>query len=435
MLARLTSRRNYAKVGVVVALALGTTGVHVAQATPAEEKVRDLIDAARRACKLEPPTSTGVSEYDSGFGGVREVSATVVRKAPAGSSDEVASARWEIRDGKLKPLDPMAGEINRRCGDDPGKPDSAFDWRSLPYFGGYDQAYLYLITSDRWDGADQVTKHMPAATGSQEWGEIGGYIWRGECDPGQDSVRLQRTIFLPGRPFGGLDIRAGVTMADGVLGPAARPVTEVDVLLNGERILKVKKRGFPDDFDEIPARLFRHGANKIVIEAEKRKTGKCNKGRSSRLVGVEFWMYASYVSDLAVWVSGRNRPTYVEATFNLVNKGPSDIPEARFAFTFTIHSSGAKARLFYDGAGECEPPPPYGIYPPTFGISFVCRVPDIERGESKTFTLVIALDLAQNQDYASASLGWTSGISGMRETDVSNQNGSAQVETCRGGCT
>ena len=139
-------------VGVVVALALGATGVHVAQATPAESKVRDLIDAARRACKLEPPASSGVSEYDSGFGGVREVSATVVRKG-VGRPPPTRSrrARWEIRDGKLKPLDPMAGEINRRCGDDPGKPGSPFDWRSLPYFGGYDQAYLYLITSERWD--------------------------------------------------------------------------------------------------------------------------------------------------------------------------------------------------------------------------------------------------------------------------------------------
>ena len=437
MLARLPSRWSYAKVCVTVALALGTTGVQLAQATPAEEKVRDLIDGARRACKLEPPLNSGVSEYDSGFAGVKEVSATFARKGPAGTSDEIVVARWEIRDGKPKPLDPLAGEVNRRCGDDPGKPGSPFEWRSLPYFGGYDQAYLWLITSKRWDGAEQVTKHLPSGTGSQEWGEVGGYIWRGECDPGKDSVRLKRTVFLPGRPYGGTDIRAGVNTLGGVFSPRARPVTELKVLLNGERILKVNKRGDAFDFGEVPARLFRHGANNIVIEAEKRQTGKCNAGRSSTLVGVEFFLYATYASDLAVDVPqhGTSNAFGIDVPFKVVNNGPSDIPEARFAFTFTVHSSGGKAVLSHSGAGDCEPEPPYLIVPPTFGISFACRVRDIERGDSKTFTFRITPGFADGQNYWSASLGWSSGISGMGETDGSNQNGSRTITGCRNGDT
>ena len=446
MLARLRSRLSHATVGVTVALVLGTTGfaatpvagaARVAQDSGAEARVSDLIDAARRACKLEPPRRSGISEYDSGFGGVREVSASVVRKGPAGTSDEVATARWEIRDGKLKPLDPMAGEISRRCGDDPGKPNSPSEWRSLPYFGGYNQAFLFLITSKRWDHADQVTKHLPNQTGSQEWGETGGYIWRGECDPGKDSVRLTRTVFLPGKPYGGTDIRAGVYTLGGVFGPGARPVTEVDVLLNGERILKVKKRGDAFDFGEVPARLFRHGANKVVIEAEKRQTGKCNAGRSSTLVGAEFFLYATYASDLAVEVPqhATSNAFGIDVPFKVVNNGPSDIPEARFAFTFTIHSSGGKAVLQHSGAGDCEPQPPYLIQPPTFGISFVCRVRDIERGDSKPFTFRIVPGFAEGQNYWSASLGWSSGISGMGELDGSNQNGGRTITGCRNGDT
>jgi len=430
-----------ATVGVAVALVLGTTGfaatpiagaARVAQGSAAEAKARNLIDAARRACKLEPPSSTGVSEYDSGFGGVREVSATVVRKGPAGTSDEVASARWEIRDGKLKPLDPMAGEINRRCGDDPGKPGTPFEWRSLPYFGGYDQAYLYLITSKRWDNADQVTKHMPNTTGSQEWGEIGGYIWRGQCDPGRDSVKLRRTVHLPGRPFGGTDIRAGVNTLGGVFGPGARPITTVDVSLNGETILKVKKNGDAFDFADVPAKAFRHGANKVVIEAEKRKTGKCNKGRSSTLVGVEFSLYATYGSDLQVVVpeSATSHAFGLDVPFKVVNKGPSDIPEAAFSFSFTIHTSGAAGRVDFSGAGACEPEPPYVLSPPTFGKSFVCRVRDIKRGDAKSFVFTIVPDFRDGRTFWSATLSWSSRISGMGEVDASNQNGSRHITGC-----
>jgi hypothetical protein len=433
------------RIAVAVALATTALGVPavpaaVAQDTPNEAKVRDLIDAARRPCKLKPPLSSGVSEFDAGYGGVKEVSATFVRKDPFGSSDDIVVARWEIRAGKPKPqpLDPLAGEVNRRCRDDAVKPDSAYDWRSLPYFGGYDQANLYLITNDRWNRADQLTKHLPNQTGAQDWGEIGGFIWRGECDPGKDSVRLSRTIFLPGRPWDGADIRAGVTMADGVLSPAARSITEVDVLLNGERILKVRKSGFSSDFDEVPARVFRHGANKIVIEAKKRKTGKCNKGRASRLVGVEFWMYASYVSDLAVQVPEHASAPGLQGIpvpFTLVNKGPSDIPEARLAFTFTIHTSGGKVLLQHSGAGECEPAPPYLLQPPTFGNTFVCRVRNIERRESKTFDWGVIPGWPEGENYWSGSLGWTSGISGMRETDVSNQNSGRTIQACRNGDT
>ena len=434
--------RQIAVAAVLATTALGVAAVPaaVAQDTQNEAKVRDLIDAALRPCKLRPPNSSGVSEYDAGYGGVKEVSATFVRKDPFGSSDEIVVARWEIRPGKPKPqpLDPLAGEVNRRCDDAPDKPDSAYDWRSLPYFGGYDQAYLYLITSDRWNRADQVTKHLPNQTGAQDWGEIGGFIWRGECDPGKDSVRLSRTVFLPGRPWDGADIRAGVTMPDGVLGPAARSVTEVNVLLNGERILKVRKRGDAFDFDEVPARAFRHGANRIVIEAEKRKTGKCNKGKSSRLVGVEFWMYASYVSDLAVQVPEHASQPGLEGLpvpFTLVNKGPSDIPEARLAFAFSIHTSGGKGLLKHSGAGECEPEPPYLLLPPTFGITFVCRVRDIERGESKKFEWGVTPGWPEGENYWSATLSWTSGISGMRETDVSNQNSARTIKACRNGDT
>ena len=411
---------------------------HVAQGSQAEAKVRDLIDAADRACKLEPPRSSGISEYDSGVGGIKEVSATVVRKGVGGSTTpEVVVARWEVRDGKLKPLDPMAGEINRRCGDDPGKPGSPFEWRSLPYFGGYDQAYLSLITSERWDRADQVTKHLPNQTGLQDWGEAGGYIWRGECDPGRDSVRLKRTIFLPGRPFGGADIRAGVNTLGGVLGPGARPVTEVEVLLNGERILKVKKRGDHFDFGEVPARLFRDGANRVVIEAEKRATGKCNKGRASQLVGVEFFLYATYGSDLAVEVPahGRGTPFGLDVPFKVVNKGPSGIPEAVIALAFSIHTSGGKAVLTHSGAGDCVPESPYLIQPPTFGIAFVCRVRDIDRGESKSFTLRVVPGWPEGGTYWSASLGWSSRISGMGEVDGSNQNSGRTLTACRGGDT
>jgi hypothetical protein len=405
----------------------------VAQGTPAETRAIDLIDAARGPCKLEPPRSSGVSEYDSGFGGVREVSATVVRKGVGGSTtSEVATARWEIRDANLKPLDPMAGEINRRCREDPGKPNTPSEWRSLPYFGGHDQAFLYLITSKRWDGAKQVTKHLPNTTGSQDWGEAGGYIWRRECDPGRDSVRLQRTIFLPGRPFGGADIRAGVNTLGGVFGPRARPVTEVDVLLNGQRILRVKKRGDAFDFDEVPARLFRHGANRVVIEAKKRRTGKCNKGRSSALVGVEFSLYATYGSDLAVEVPahGQNSAFGIDVPFTVVNEGPSDIPEAVLAFSFTIHTTGGKAVLQRSGAGDCEPEPPYLIEPPTFGILFVCRVRNIERGESKSFTWRVIPGLPEGETYWSGTLSWLSRISGMGEVDGSNQNGGRTITGC-----
>lgn len=418
-------------------LLLAVVVADVAQATPAENKVEDLINAARRGCKLEPPVSTSISEYGDNFGGAREVSANVVRKGPPGTGDDAVIARWEIREGKLKPLDPMAGEINRRCRDDPGKPDSALDWRSLPYFGGYDQAYLYLVTSDRWDGADQVTKHLPNTTGSQDWGEVGGYIWRGECDPGKDSVKLQRTIFLPGRPFGGADIAAGVTTAGGVFGPGARPVTEVEVLLNGQRILQVKKSGDSSDFGDVPARLFRHGANKVVIQAEKRKTGKCNKGRSSTLVGVEFFLNATYGSDLEVEVPahGQSNAFGIDLPFKVVNNGPSDIPEAAMAMTFQIHSSGGKAVLQHSGDSDCDPEPPYLIQPPTFGITFVCRVRNIERGESKTFTFRITPGFPENQNYWSATFGWSSRISGMGEVDGSNQNGGRTITGCRNGDT
>ena len=362
----------------------------------------------------------------------------MVRKGVGGSSTgEVATARWEIREDKLRPLDPMAGEINRRCGDDPGKPGSPFEWRSLPYFGGYDQAFLYLITSKRWDRAKQVTKHLPNTTGSQDWGEVGGYVWRGECDPGSDSVRLTRTVFLPGRPFDGADIRAGVNTLGGVFGPNARPVTEVQVLLNGQRILQVNKRGDAFDFGDVPARLFRHGANKVVIEAEKRKTGKCNKGRSSTLVGVEFSLYATYGSDLAVEVpeDGVSNAFGIDVPFTVVNNGPSGIPEAAMLFSFQVHSTGGKAVLQHSGDSDCDPEPPYLIQPPTFGITFVCRIRNIERGESKSFTFRITPGFADNQNYWSATLGWSSRISGMGEVDGSNQNGGRTITGCRNGDT
>ena len=448
MLALLRSRSSHANVGVTVALVLGATGLglaaapiagaaHLAQDSPAEAKVRDLIDAARRACKLEPPQRTGVSEYDSGFGDLREVSATLVRKGVAGSSGDAVSARWEIRDGKLKPLDPMAGEVNRRCGDDPGKPGSPSQWRSLPYFGGYDQAYLYLITSKRWDNTDQVTKHLPTATGSQEWGEIGGYIWRGRCDPGKDSVKLTRTVHLPGRPFGGADVRGGVNTLGGVFGPGARPITSVEVSLNGQTILKVKKNGDAFDFDDVPAKAFRHGANKVVIEAEKRKTGKCNKGNSSTLVGVEFSLYATYGSDLAVEVpqNATSHAMGIDVPFKVVNKGPSDIPEAAFSFSFVIHTSGGKAAVTPSGAGACEPQPPYILQPPTFGKSFVCRVRDIKRGEAKNFVVTIVPGFPAGETYWSSTLTWLSRISGMGEVDGSNQNGGRNIEGCHSGDT
>jgi hypothetical protein len=438
MLARCLRPRWYAKAGITVALVLGTTAP-AAQGTPAEDRVRDLIDAADRPCKLERPRSSGISEYDSGFGGVREVGATVVRKGVGGSSSgEVASARWEIRDDKLRPLDPMAGEINRRCDKDPGKPDSAFDWRSLPYFGGYDQAFLYLITNGRWDGAEEVkrTRHLPNSTGSQDWGEIGSYVWRGRCDPGADSVTLKRTIFLPGKPFGGADIRAGVNTLGGIFGPGARPVTEVTVRFNGQRILKVNKRGDAFDFDDVPARVFRDGANNVVIKAEKRQTGKCNKGRSSALVGVEFSLYATYGSDLAVEVPthGTSGAFGIDVPFTVVNKGPSGIPEAAFAFSFTVHSSGGKAVLTPKGAGECDEQF-YLIQPPGFGVSFVCRVRDIERGESKNFSITVTPGFADGQNYWSGSLSWLSRISGMGEVDGSNQNGGRTITGCRNGDT
>ncbi|HYH57651.1 MAG TPA: hypothetical protein VD790_00325 [Thermoleophilaceae bacterium] len=432
MLGRLIPRKRYATVGFAVVLATSLAApLPASAASPAENKARDLIDAARKPCKLEPPTSTGVSVSDSGFGGVKEVSATVVRKPPVGTSGAVAGARWEVDDGKLRPLDPMAGEINRRCGDDPGKPDSPFDWRSLPYFGGYDQAYLYLITSKRWGRADQVTKHLPGETGSQDWGEVGGYIWSEECDPGKDSVRLERTVHLPGRPFGGAPIRGSLNTLGSILGPDARPITTVKVLLNGQTILRVKKNGDPFDFDDIPAKLFKSGANRVEIRAEKRRTGKCNSRNAPTLVGVEFSLYATYGSDLKVVVPehARSNAFGIDIPFTVVNKGPSDIPEARFAFSFTIHTEGGKAVLSHMGAGDCDLKREV-IQPPRFGESFTCRVPDIERGESKKFAIRVVPGLPDGEDYWGASLTWSSRIAGMGEVDGSNQNGLRHITGC-----
>jgi hypothetical protein len=100
------------------------------------------------------------------------------------------------------------------------------------------------------------------------------------------------------------------------------------------------------------------------------------------------------------------------------------------AFSFTIHTSGSAGAIAFSGAGACDPEPPYVVRPPTFGISFVCRVRDIKRGDSKTFTFRIVPDFRDGRTYWSATLGWSSRISGMGEVDPSNQNGARQITGC-----
>jgi hypothetical protein len=390
--------RSLAVLGVLV---LG--GAARAASLPSEQQaiatVTELARGNAHACRVsvdgltaepigDPIVSTAVTGWR-----------VTARVRPFGEVRLRTTADWIVDAKGATPDSPLAGRLAAACKADPGPPGTPEAWHSLPYLdAGGD---LYLTGNERWPGAVSTvpTGSSDLSLASYPWGERYRFVWGATCMTGKQTVRLHRTVYAPGVP-----VDASISLASLALRPgsaATNPVRSLRLLVNGREAFVVHGSGAPPAMlPEDALRLFRYGANDVVLEAQKRPSRTCNHGPSSLQVGIAFELVAHFRSTLGTpgdgdfVVPGFHRagtswyarvPRTGERTgslqFTIRNGGPSGDPGA----TFRLDLDGTAriaivGRTLSRNVVRCETADATAAFDRTPPYHLVCSLVDLEAG-------------------------------------------------------
>lgn len=224
-----------------------------------------------------------------------------------------------------------------------------------------------------WHGARKVQVLLGPPRLEQRWS-----IWAPTCARGEQQVRFERVIDIPGPPSE-LRVNLGAAFTLGW----SNPLKSVELLVNGLRAYRATEDFGHDVTLGTPQRkLFRFGNNRLEILATKRvsppSVPRCNTGSPSTRLGLLASIQGTFSADLRV---GRAIPpvefhplatSRQRLNFFITNNGPS----GALSGSFDVYFSGVRlSRLlaspekpFHDCVVHDTPPYsvrcPYENFPP-----------------------------------------------------------------------
>lgn len=386
--------------------------------------VRDVVTASTKACKLSGVAVRHLRATPAG----RLIRVTFKRPQPKG-------AVFYVPFGKVVAGDPMAGRIAHECeAKDPPKPRSRNDWKGLPYWNWQTGAFDVVSNGDRWRGARRVTGIKPGALGKRPtWTDRQDVVWGSRCRSGKQSIRLRRTLYLPGAPEGKVAValagRAFQRSGSG-RGRPVRAITRMELRVNGRRVLRTSSS---DGSARISSTAWRVGTNRLELRATKKSTGACNRGSKGLQLGIEARITSlskHFVGDLSV---KRARPTSEQGRltfgFDITNKGPSAVIDGTFEARVEF-SGGIRLRpgvVHYRSTRKdttCTSTP---VTADSTGVKLTCVVARLTRGRKETIKLGVA-PVVPNGAKEQIDVRWTA--RGYQDLRNSDHQGQARAPIC-----
>src|SRR5262249_44075374 len=165
-------------------------------------------------------------------------------------------------------------------------------------------------------------------------------VWAATCPAGAQTIRLRRTVELPG-PVGDVGAFIAPVVAPGF------SITSAELLVNGHTVLRTGPRG--GGFSPKPGigRLFRFGDNVVELVATKAPNPKgvtrCNTSSSTK-VSLQAAVRGEFATDLALIEPGATDQAVAapsphvlgEVHFTVRNKGPGGAARGRFYYTIAL---------------------------------------------------------------------------------------------------
>ena len=166
-------------------------------------------------------------------------------------------------------------------------------------------------------------------------------IWASTCPRGAQTIRLRRTVELPG-PVG--DVGAFIAP---ITGPGFS-ISSAELWVNGHRVLKTGSRGGAFEPKPVLGTFFKFGENDVELVATKAPNpggvARCNTSEATK-VAILAAVRGEFATDLALVEPAPVDQAYAaagtphvlgETHFTVRNKGPGGVARGRFYFKIQL---------------------------------------------------------------------------------------------------